>query len=73
MTPTPTRAPRRPIVQISLDLTSIAEALDHARLAAGRLDPWPLVGRVEPLAGWQSCFDGMASGEIVKGVLKPAG
>ena len=33
MTSTPTRAPRRPIVQISLDLTSIAEALDHARQA----------------------------------------
>ncbi|HKS96659.1 MAG TPA: zinc-binding dehydrogenase, partial [Terriglobia bacterium] len=43
-----------------------------ALMAAGRLDPRPLVGRVEPLAGWQSCFDGMASGEIVKGVLKPA-
>jgi len=40
-------------------------------LASGLLDPHPLVGRVEPLSGWQSCFEGMASGEIVKGVLKP--
>ncbi|HEV2495334.1 MAG TPA: zinc-binding dehydrogenase [Terriglobia bacterium] len=44
-----------------------------ALMASGRLDPRPLVGRMEPLAGWRSCFDGMASGEIVKGVLKPAG
>jgi L-iditol 2-dehydrogenase len=40
-------------------------------MASGRLDPLPLVGRVEPLQGWQACFDGMASGGIVKGVLKP--
>ena len=40
-------------------------------LASGLLDPNPLVGRVEPLSGWQSCFEEMASGEIVKGVLKP--
>src|SRR5579863_2052692 len=33
MTPTPTHAPHRPIVQISLDLTSIDEALEHARQA----------------------------------------
>jgi len=33
MTLTPTRAPHRPIVQISLDLTSIDEALEHARQA----------------------------------------
>jgi L-iditol 2-dehydrogenase len=43
-----------------------------ALLASGHLDPLPLVGRVEPLEGWQACFDGMASGGIVKGVLKPA-
>jgi L-iditol 2-dehydrogenase len=41
-------------------------------LASGRLDPSPLVGRVEPLEGWQGCFDDMASGRIVKGVLQPA-
>jgi len=40
-------------------------------LASGQLDPNPLVGRVEPLSGWQSCFEEMASGGIVKGVLKP--
>lgn len=42
-----------------------------ALLATGKLDPTPLVGRVEPLANWRICFDEMASGDIVKGVLKP--
>ncbi len=40
-------------------------------LASGRLDPSPLIGRVEKLSNWQICFDEMASGKIVKGVLKP--
>jgi alcohol dehydrogenase/L-iditol 2-dehydrogenase len=44
-----------------------------ALFASGQLDPAPLVGRVEPLAGWRTCFEEMASGKIVKGVLKPAG
>jgi len=43
-----------------------------ALLGSGKLDPAPLVGRVEPLANWRRCFDEMASGQIVKGVLKPA-
>ncbi len=43
-----------------------------ALLGSGQLDPSPLVGRVEPLSGWQSCFEEMASGKIVKGVLKPS-
>jgi alcohol dehydrogenase/L-iditol 2-dehydrogenase len=42
-----------------------------ALLASGKLDPMPLVGRVEPLENWRTCFDEMASGEIVKGVLTP--
>ncbi len=42
-----------------------------ALLASGRLDPTPLIGRVEPLAGWRACFEEMASGKIVKGLLKP--
>jgi L-iditol 2-dehydrogenase len=42
-----------------------------ALLASGRLDPSPLIGRVEKLSNWQVCFDEMASGKIVKGVLKP--
>jgi len=42
-----------------------------ALLASGQLDPTPLIGRVEPLTNWKICFDEMASGEIVKGVLKP--
>jgi alcohol dehydrogenase/L-iditol 2-dehydrogenase len=41
-------------------------------LASGLLDPSPLVDRVEPLSGWESCFKEMASGKIVKGVLKPS-
>ena len=40
-------------------------------LASGGLDPAPLVGRVEPLENWRTCFEEMASGTIVKGVLKP--
>jgi alcohol dehydrogenase/L-iditol 2-dehydrogenase len=44
-----------------------------ALLAAGRLDPLPLVGRVEPFERWQTCFEEMAAGKIVKGVLRPAG
>jgi alcohol dehydrogenase/L-iditol 2-dehydrogenase len=41
-------------------------------LASGQLDPSPLIGRVEPLSGWRSCFDEMASGKIAKAVLKPS-
>lgn len=44
-----------------------------ALLASGKLDPTPLVGRVEPLANWRTCVEEMASGEIVKAVLKPDG
>jgi len=43
-----------------------------ALLASGRLDPAPLVGRVEPYTRWQRAFDEMASGEIVKAVLRPS-
>jgi len=42
-----------------------------ALLESGRLDPSPLIGRVEKLSSWQICFDEMASGQIVNGVLKP--
>ncbi len=42
-----------------------------ALLASGKLDPTPLVGRIEPLAGWRDCFEEMASGGIVKAILKP--
>jgi len=44
-----------------------------ALLASGRLDPLPLIGRVAPLEKWQTCFDEMAEGKIVKGVLMPRG
>lgn len=44
-----------------------------ALLASGRLDPLPLVGRVAPLEDWQTCFEEMAEGKIVKGVLMPKG
>ncbi len=37
-----------------------------------RFDPLPLVGRVASLEGWQACFEEMASGKIVKGLLTPA-
>jgi L-iditol 2-dehydrogenase len=42
-----------------------------AMMAAGQLDPSPLVGRTEPLSGWRLCFDEMGEGRIVKGVLLP--
>ena len=42
-----------------------------ALMAAGQLDPSPLVGRTEPLSGWRACFDDMGAGRIVKGVLLP--
>lgn len=40
-------------------------------MASGKLDPSPLIGRVEPLSGWKKCFDEMSDGSIVKGVLMP--
>ncbi len=43
-----------------------------ALLAAGKLDPTSLVGRVEPFSGWRTCFEEMSQGKIVKAVLKPA-
>lgn len=43
-----------------------------ALLASGRLDPLPLVGRVAPLEEWKTCFNEMAGGQIVKGVLVPS-
>jgi threonine dehydrogenase-like Zn-dependent dehydrogenase len=41
-------------------------------LASGKLDPLRIVGRIENYANWRACFDEMASGEIVKAVLRPA-
>jgi len=43
-----------------------------ALMASGRFDPLPLVGRVEPIEHWQTCFEEMASGEIVKAVIRPS-
>jgi alcohol dehydrogenase/L-iditol 2-dehydrogenase len=40
-------------------------------LALGKLDPTLIVGRVEPLAGWRTCFEEMGEGKIVKAYLKP--
>ena len=40
-------------------------------LASGDLDPRPLVSRVSSLDEWQPCFEGMATGELVKAVLIP--
>ncbi|MEK7474317.1 MAG: zinc-binding dehydrogenase [Candidatus Coatesbacteria bacterium] len=40
-------------------------------LSSGQLNPKPLLGRVAPLADWQSCFDGMSDGALIKAVLKP--
>lgn len=43
-----------------------------ALLAEGRLDPMPLVGRTATLDRWQTCFEEMSAGKIVKGILKPS-
>lgn len=43
-----------------------------ALLGSGKLDPLRIVGRIETYPNWRPCFDGMASGEIVKAVLKPS-
>jgi len=43
-----------------------------ALVASGKLDPLRLVGRIEAYPNWRVCFEEMASGEIVKAVLKPA-
>jgi L-iditol 2-dehydrogenase len=40
-------------------------------LASGQLDVRPLITRVASLEEWQSCFDGMAEGTLLKAVLKP--
>ncbi|MDQ3815850.1 MAG: zinc-binding dehydrogenase [Armatimonadota bacterium] len=42
-----------------------------AMLASGQINLDPILNRVAPLAEWQSCFDDMQSGDIVKAVLKP--
>jgi alcohol dehydrogenase/L-iditol 2-dehydrogenase len=40
-------------------------------LATGQLDVGPLVSRVAGLEEWQSCFEAMAEGKLLKAVLKP--
>jgi len=40
-------------------------------LASGQIDLEKVLNRIAPLAEWQSCFDAMHKGEIVKAVLKP--
>ncbi|MGH9325062.1 MAG: zinc-binding dehydrogenase [Terriglobia bacterium] len=43
-----------------------------ALLASSRLDPTPLIRRVEPLANWKGCFEEMAAGDAVKNVIQPS-
>lgn len=40
-------------------------------LGDGQLDPRPLITRVAPLSEWESCFQAMGAGELVKAVLVP--
>jgi L-iditol 2-dehydrogenase len=40
-------------------------------LSTGQLDVGPLVSRIAPLEEWQSCFEGMAEGRLLKAVLRP--
>ncbi len=43
-----------------------------ALFASGRLDPLSALARPRPLVEWRACFEEMASGAIVKGLLHPA-
>jgi alcohol dehydrogenase/L-iditol 2-dehydrogenase len=40
-------------------------------LASGQLQVRPLISRVATLQEWQSCFEGMAEGKLLKAILKP--
>ncbi len=40
-------------------------------LASGQIDLTHILNRVAPLAEWESCFEQMHRGELVKAVLKP--
>jgi L-iditol 2-dehydrogenase len=42
-----------------------------ALLLSGKIDPTPLVRRVEPLANWRLCFDEMGEAKAVKNILRP--
>ncbi len=42
-----------------------------AMMASGQINPDPILNRVAPLEEWQSAFDAMQSGELVKAVLTP--
>jgi L-iditol 2-dehydrogenase len=42
-----------------------------AMLASGQINLDPILNRVAPLAEWQSCFEEMHAGQLVKAVLKP--
>jgi alcohol dehydrogenase/L-iditol 2-dehydrogenase len=42
-----------------------------ALMADGKIDVTPIVGKRSNLPGWQACFEGMHSGEIIKAVLEP--
>lgn len=42
-----------------------------AMLASGQINLDPILNRVAPLREWQSCFDAMHHGELVKAVLTP--
>ncbi len=40
-------------------------------LGTGQLDPRPYVSKVRGLEEWQSSFDGMHDGDLIKAVLTP--
>ncbi len=42
-----------------------------AMLASGQINLEPILNRVAPLDEWQSCFEQMQSGDVVKAVLVP--
>ena len=40
-------------------------------LASGQLDVKPIIGGIWPISEWQTAFEKMHKGEVVKSVLKP--
>jgi L-iditol 2-dehydrogenase len=42
-----------------------------ALMASGQLDVKPIIGGIWPITEWQTAFEKMHSGEIVKSILEP--
>jgi hypothetical protein len=58
-----------PLVQISVDLTSLDEALETAAIAVDAGMDWLEAGT--PFDGWREAFEPMHEGRVIKSVLIP--